>query len=81
MKKEYKIPTTLMQYYTVVEEHEKLSFLLSYAISHKGEKSIVFVSTCHEVEFFAFILERCEFLDEEKRIVKSEIFKLHGNIM
>lgn len=33
---DWKIPSTLSQFYTLVDESFKVSFLISYAIAHRG---------------------------------------------
>lgn len=44
-------PETLKQKYTVIELHQKLSFLWSFIKRHKKSKILVFIATCKQTRF------------------------------
>ncbi|RLN44024.1 hypothetical protein BBJ28_00008297 [Nothophytophthora sp. Chile5] len=50
-------PATLQNYFCLVGHDQRLSALHHFAKSKKGEKLIVFFSTCGAVDFFARVLE------------------------
>ncbi|CAD8171906.1 unnamed protein product [Paramecium octaurelia] len=92
----WQIPSTLKQYYTLIQEHQKLAFLFAYIRTQIGKKTIIFVSTCDEVEFYSFLFQQVQFSnpfkkeeqqhveeeEEEKKqaFITQEVYKLHGNI-
>lgn len=51
------VPKTLSQFYTFVWDADKLPFLLAYIIAQRSKKAIIFVATCDEVEFYAYLCE------------------------
>ena len=60
---EQRVPTSLENYYTVVERDEKVGQLVSFMREHEGEKGIVFFLTCACVDFYAKVaLRTAEFL-------------------
>ena len=62
-------PSTLDNYYTIVEEpSQKLSLLLAFI--KKAKKCILFFSTCASVEYFSLCLERL--------LKNRKIFSIHG---
>ncbi|MEJ1275168.1 DEAD (Asp-Glu-Ala-Asp) box polypeptide 10 [Cricetulus griseus] len=50
-KAKYSTPATLEQNYIVCELHQKISVLFSFLRSHLKKKSIVFFSSCKEVQY------------------------------
>ncbi|KAL1767939.1 putative ATP-dependent RNA helicase DDX10 [Sigmodon hispidus] len=50
-KAKYSTPATLEQNYVVYELHQKISVLFSFLRSHLKKKSIVFFSSCKEVQY------------------------------
>jgi len=50
-KAKYSTPATLEQNYIVCELHQKISVLYSFLRSHLKKKSIVFFSSCKEVQY------------------------------
>ncbi|CAD8191871.1 unnamed protein product [Paramecium pentaurelia] len=92
----WQIPSTLKQYYTLIQEHQKLAFLFAYIRTQIGKKTIIFVSTCDEVEFYSFLFQQVQYSnpfkneeqkhveeeEEEKKqaFITQEVYKLHGNI-
>ncbi|XP_048199751.1 probable ATP-dependent RNA helicase DDX10 isoform X2 [Perognathus longimembris pacificus] len=50
-KAKYSTPATLEQNYIVCELHQKISVLYSFLKSHLKKKSIVFFSSCKEVQY------------------------------
>ncbi|KAG3005780.1 hypothetical protein PC119_g15185 [Phytophthora cactorum] len=50
-------PATLQNYYCLVGHDQRLSALHHFVQSKKGEKLIVFFSTCGSVDFFSRVLE------------------------
>ena len=55
---EQRVPTSLENYYTVVERDEKVGQLVSFMREHEGEKGIVFFLTCACVDFYAKVALR-----------------------
>ncbi|CAK87800.1 unnamed protein product (macronuclear) [Paramecium tetraurelia] len=84
----WQIPSTLKQYYTLIQEHQKLAFLFAYIRTQIGKKTIIFVSTCDEVEFYSFLFQQVQFNNPFKKdqqqhkqaFITQEVYKLHGNI-
>ncbi|KAL4442262.1 hypothetical protein ABPG74_005603 [Tetrahymena malaccensis] len=82
----FKVPDTLIQYYSLLNEEHRVPFLVSYLSMLQETKSIIFVSTCDEVDYFAFLFEAMRYKDangeaqQEDQVLKQKIFKLHGNI-
>jgi superfamily II DNA/RNA helicase len=82
------IPHTLRQTYTLLNELERIPFLLMFLSLLNKAKSIVFVSTCDEVEYLYFLLTNVSYKDKdgqatEQRLLPAAsytVFKLHGNI-
>lgn len=50
-KAKYSTPATLEQNYIICELHQKISVLFSFLRSHLTKKSIVFFSSCKEVQY------------------------------
>ncbi|XP_028639444.1 probable ATP-dependent RNA helicase DDX10 [Grammomys surdaster] len=50
-KAKYSTPATLEQNYIICELHQKISVLFSFLRSHLKKKSIVFFSSCKEVQY------------------------------
>lgn len=57
LSKDQKIPSSLENYYTVVENDEKFNLLVNFIRKHKTEKIIVFFSTCACVDYFSMVLQ------------------------
>ncbi|GMF31715.1 unnamed protein product [Phytophthora fragariaefolia] len=68
-------PSTLKNYYCLVGHDQRLSALNHFVQSKKGEKLIVFFSTCGSVDFFARVLE--ELYKGKKDI---PVVALHGKM-
>lgn len=81
----YKIPQNLKQQFVLLQEEQRLAFLLAYLRFLKSAKVIIFVATCDEVEYFSYLLDNLKFRNQngeqtEDRYITSAVFKLHGNI-
>ncbi|KAL4169641.1 hypothetical protein KRP22_010559 [Phytophthora ramorum] len=68
-------PTTLQNYYCLVGHDQRLSALHHFVQSKKGQKLIVFFSTCGSVDFFTRVLEELFKGDEAIPVVG-----LHGKM-
>ncbi|KAG2523047.1 hypothetical protein JM18_005398 [Phytophthora kernoviae] len=68
-------PSTLQNFYCLVGHDQRLSALHHFAQSKKGEKLIVFFSTCGSVDFFARVLE--ELFNDDKSF---PVVALHGKM-
>lgn len=67
-------PSTLRNYYCLVGHDQRLSALHHFLTSKRGEKMLVFFSTCSAVDFFGRVLEEL-FHDEAFPVVM-----LHGKM-
>ncbi len=79
------IPKSLTQNYVVIEENEKISFLVSYLKQLSTNKVVLFVTTIDEVNFLGMVFEQMSFRDSSdqitsSRILSQEIYKLHGDV-
>ncbi|RLN59184.1 hypothetical protein BBJ29_003943 [Phytophthora kernoviae] len=68
-------PSTLQNFYCLVGHDQRLSALHHFVQSKKGEKLIVFFSTCGSVDFFARVLE--ELFNDDKSF---PVVALHGKM-
>ncbi|KAL7680532.1 putative helicase Cas3, CRISPR-associated, core, DEAD/DEAH box helicase domain-containing protein [Plasmopara halstedii] len=68
-------PATLQNYYCLVGHDQRLSALHRFVLLKKGEKLIIFFSTCKSVDFFSLVLEEL-FRDKEEYPVVA----LHGKM-
>ena len=59
----FKVPDTLVQYYALLNEEHRVPFLVSYLTMLQKTKSIIFVATCDEVEYFSFLFECIRYKD------------------
>ncbi|KAL8624710.1 ATP-dependent RNA helicase ddx55 [Nucella lapillus] len=55
--REQRTPSTLMNYYMIVEAEEKFSQLVSFLKTHGGKKVLLFFSTCACVDYFSKCLQ------------------------
>jgi len=56
----YNTPLQLQQVYLVCELREKLDILWSFLNTHKKNKSIVFLSTCKQVDFISEVSQNLQ---------------------
>ncbi|KAF7253036.1 hypothetical protein EG68_06730 [Paragonimus skrjabini miyazakii] len=68
-------PTTLHNYYTVMNSDVKLSALLRFLMSHPSGKLLVFLATCACVDYFARILR--SLLPREQA---KHLYAIHGKL-
>ncbi|OAF70043.1 ATP-dependent rRNA helicase SPB4 [Intoshia linei] len=70
---EFRTPTSLINYYTVIEANDKLPFLLNFFNENNNIKVILFMPTCSCVDYFGYILK--------KLLPNRKIFLLHRKIV
>ena len=58
------IPKSLTQNYVLIDESEKVSFLISYLKQLNQNKVVLFVSTIDEVEFLSMVFQKMTFRDK-----------------
>ncbi|KAH0482632.1 MAG: hypothetical protein KVP17_004034 [Porospora cf. gigantea B] len=63
-------PQNLKELCMVVDVHHKLDMAYSFLKTHKGKKSILFVSTCKQVRFLSLVLQ--------KLLPTHKVLMLHG---
>ena len=63
-------PINLLQYYSIIEPHEKVDTLYSFLNSHTNTKCIVFLSSTKQVRYFYEIFKRMK--------LKFNFFELYG---
>lgn len=69
-------PTTLDNYYAIVGHEQRLSALHHFVQSKRGQKLIVFFSTCSAVDFFSRVLEHLHDGDD----TSVPVIALHGKM-
>lgn len=72
--KEASTPSSLTNYYTIVELDWKLDQLVNFIIAHKNEKIVVFFVACVCVEFHGLALQKL------KQLRKFNIQTIHGKM-
>ncbi|KAL5006701.1 hypothetical protein ScPMuIL_015507 [Solemya velum] len=72
LAKDQKIPLSLENYYTIVENNEKFNLLVNFLRQHKTEKVLIFFSTCACVDYFSLVLQFF--------IKKSPVLCIHGKM-
>ncbi|KAL4225163.1 ATP-dependent RNA helicase ddx55 [Mactra antiquata] len=67
-----KTPSTLNNYYMIVESDEKLNQLVKFIQTHRRQKIMLFLSTCAGVDYFSKILPPL--------LKKSQVYCTHGKM-
>ncbi|XP_045175115.2 ATP-dependent RNA helicase DDX55-like isoform X2 [Mercenaria mercenaria] len=65
-------PSTLKNYYMILNSDEKLNQLVAFIQSHRKQKIMVFLSTCAGVDYFSKILQPL--------LKKSQLYCIHGKM-
>ncbi|TNN09953.1 ATP-dependent RNA helicase DDX55 isoform 4 [Schistosoma japonicum] len=70
-----RVPSSLQNFYTIVEPDEKISLIVRFILLHKNDKILIFLATCACVDYFYCTLKGLLSMKQSKRIQR-----LHGKL-